>query len=113
MSSNHKAGSGSGSPNSNASSPTTSSAFADAANNRGPLPHHESTASPSNGSNALAPAILAPVPVSGATPDACGSQGSPGTENGGGSGTGTPRAMFLETLQSKSAWDALIHGSFS
>ncbi|KAF8958565.1 hypothetical protein BDZ97DRAFT_1923603 [Flammula alnicola] len=29
------------------------------------------------------------------------------------SGTTTPRAKFLQTLQSKSAWDALIHGSFS
>ncbi|TFL03440.1 hypothetical protein BDV98DRAFT_591309 [Pterulicium gracile] len=28
-------------------------------------------------------------------------------------GTGTPKAKFFETLQSKSAWDALIHGSFS
>ena len=26
---------------------------------------------------------------------------------------GTPRSKFLQTLQSKSAWDALIHGSFS
>ncbi|KAF8809848.1 hypothetical protein BYT27DRAFT_7187114 [Phlegmacium glaucopus] len=26
---------------------------------------------------------------------------------------GTPRSGFLQTLQSKSAWDALIHGSFS
>jgi len=30
-----------------------------------------------------------------------------------GSGTGTPKAKFFQTLQSKSAWDALIHGSFS
>jgi len=30
-----------------------------------------------------------------------------------GSGSGTPKAKFIETLQSKSAWDALIHGSFS
>ncbi|KAF8064283.1 hypothetical protein FPV67DRAFT_1504258 [Lyophyllum atratum] len=30
-----------------------------------------------------------------------------------GSGPGTPKAKFLETLDSKSAWDALIHGSFS
>jgi hypothetical protein len=29
------------------------------------------------------------------------------------SGKVTPRAKFLETLQGKSAWDALIHGSFS
>lgn len=29
------------------------------------------------------------------------------------SGTNTPRARFLQTLQSKSAWDALIHGSFT
>lgn len=29
------------------------------------------------------------------------------------SGSSTPRAKFLQTLQSKSAWDALIHGSFS
>jgi hypothetical protein len=29
------------------------------------------------------------------------------------SGAATPRAKFLETLGSKSAWDALIHGSFS
>ncbi|TFK62966.1 hypothetical protein BDN72DRAFT_964217 [Pluteus cervinus] len=28
-------------------------------------------------------------------------------------GRGLPRAKFLETLQSKSAWEALIHGSFS
>lgn len=28
-------------------------------------------------------------------------------------GTNTPRARFLQTLQSKSAWDALIHGSFT
>ncbi|KAG7447124.1 uncharacterized protein BT62DRAFT_930959 [Guyanagaster necrorhizus] len=29
-------------------------------------------------------------------------------------GTGTPnKAKFIETLQSKSAWDALIHGPFS
>lgn len=33
--------------------------------------------------------------------------------NGHASGRGTPRAKFLETLQGKSAWDALIHGSFS
>ena len=26
---------------------------------------------------------------------------------------GTPKAKFFETLQGKSAWDALIHGSFS
>jgi hypothetical protein len=26
---------------------------------------------------------------------------------------GTPRSKFMQTLQSKSAWDALIHGSFS
>lgn len=26
---------------------------------------------------------------------------------------GTPKAKFLQTLQGKSAWDALIHGSFS
>uniref|UniRef100_A0A8H7XLC2 Uncharacterized protein n=1 Tax=Psilocybe cubensis TaxID=181762 RepID=A0A8H7XLC2_PSICU len=35
------------------------------------------------------------------------------TEPGSPSGRGTPRAKFLQTLQSKSAWDALIHGSFS
>ncbi|TFK37540.1 hypothetical protein BDQ12DRAFT_684839 [Crucibulum laeve] len=29
------------------------------------------------------------------------------------SGSGTPRARFIETLQGKSAWDALIHGQFS
>jgi hypothetical protein len=29
------------------------------------------------------------------------------------SGLETPKAKFIETLQSKSAWDALIHGSFS
>ncbi|KAF9528792.1 hypothetical protein CPB83DRAFT_853747 [Crepidotus variabilis] len=29
------------------------------------------------------------------------------------SGRGTPRTKFLEALQSKSAWDALIHGSFT
>ncbi|KAG5649968.1 hypothetical protein H0H81_001276 [Sphagnurus paluster] len=29
------------------------------------------------------------------------------------SGAGTPKAKFLQTLDSKSAWDALIHGSFS
>lgn len=29
------------------------------------------------------------------------------------SGRGTPRAKFLETLQGKSAWDALIHGTFT
>jgi hypothetical protein len=28
-------------------------------------------------------------------------------------GNGTPKAKFIQTLQSKSAWDALIHGSFS
>lgn len=26
---------------------------------------------------------------------------------------GTPKAKFFQTLQGKSAWDALIHGSFS
>ncbi|KAF9560368.1 hypothetical protein CPC08DRAFT_477908 [Agrocybe pediades] len=31
----------------------------------------------------------------------------------GGSGSSTPKSKFLQTLQSKSAWDALIHGSFS
>jgi len=31
----------------------------------------------------------------------------------GSNGSGTPKAKFIETLQSKSAWDALIHGSFS
>ena len=29
------------------------------------------------------------------------------------SGSSTPKAKFLQTLGSKSAWDALIHGSFS
>ncbi|KAF8888447.1 hypothetical protein CPB84DRAFT_1964186 [Gymnopilus junonius] len=29
------------------------------------------------------------------------------------SGRSTPRAKFLETLEGKSAWDALIHGSFT
>jgi hypothetical protein len=28
-------------------------------------------------------------------------------------GGGTPKAKWIETLQSKRAWDALIHGSFS
>lgn len=27
--------------------------------------------------------------------------------------SGAPRAKFIQTLQGKSAWDALIHGSFS
>jgi len=30
-----------------------------------------------------------------------------------GSGSGTPKAKFFETLGSKQAWEALIHGSFS
>lgn len=38
---------------------------------------------------------------------------SNGHGNGHSSGRGTPRAKFLEALQGKSAWDALIHGSFS
>ncbi|PPQ65521.1 hypothetical protein CVT26_000478 [Gymnopilus dilepis] len=29
------------------------------------------------------------------------------------SGRSTPRAKFLQTLEGKSAWDALIHGSFT
>jgi len=28
-------------------------------------------------------------------------------------GKETPKGRFIETLSSKSAWDALIHGSFS
>ncbi|KAF9451021.1 hypothetical protein P691DRAFT_809045 [Macrolepiota fuliginosa MF-IS2] len=41
---------------------------------------------------------------------------SPDPQCQGGSGhggAGTPRAKFIQTLQGKSAWDALIHGSFS
>ncbi len=38
-------------------------------------------------------------------------------QNGHGSsscqGTSPPRAKFIQTLKGKSAWDALIHGSFS
>ncbi|CAA7262697.1 unnamed protein product [Cyclocybe aegerita] len=40
-----------------------------------------------------------------------GSEGESGSSSQ--TGAGTPRAKFLQTLQSKSAWDALIHGSFS
>lgn len=42
--------------------------------------------------NTTAPAAAASAPVSGYV---------------------TPKSKFLQTLQSKSAWDALIHGSFS
>lgn len=34
-------------------------------------------------------------------------------EKASGSGTRSPKSKFVEKLQSKSAWDALIHGSFS
>ncbi|KAG6908794.1 hypothetical protein DXG01_003241 [Tephrocybe rancida] len=38
----------------------------------------------------------------------------PSVKNATGSGSGTPKVKFLESLESKnSAWDALIHGSFS
>ncbi|KAF8153940.1 hypothetical protein B0H34DRAFT_719680 [Crassisporium funariophilum] len=35
------------------------------------------------------------------------------SDHGTHSGSSTPRSKFLQTLSSKSAWDALIHGSFS
>jgi len=41
------------------------------------------------------------------------SSSTEGAGASGGSGSGTPKAKFIETLQGKSAWDALIHGSFS
>ncbi|KAJ7590447.1 hypothetical protein C8J56DRAFT_937505 [Mycena floridula] len=50
-------------------------------------------------------------PAHGPDPDA--SQAAKANTDGSGSGSGTPKAKFLETLQSKSAWEALIHGSFS
>lgn len=56
------------------------------------------------------PAIHAPAPVAAQAgleaTEQTGERESP-------SGSGTPKAKFLQTLQSKSAWDALIHGSFS
>lgn len=41
----------------------------------------------------------------------CGSSGNGGESQG--MGGGPPRAKFIQTLKGKSAWDALIHGSFS
>ncbi|TRM63202.1 hypothetical protein BD626DRAFT_495859 [Schizophyllum amplum] len=55
--------------------------------------------------DAKVPVPTAPAPASGGVPTSAG--GTPS------SGTGTPRAKFLDTLHGKSAWDALIHGSFS
>ncbi|KAG5724709.1 hypothetical protein E4T56_gene3654 [Termitomyces sp. T112] len=37
----------------------------------------------------------------------------PPVRSASGSGCSMPRNKFMETLESKSAWDALIHGSFS
>jgi len=60
-------------------------------------------------------AVRAPKPVSVPQPDAPSAVPTPESKgySGSGSGSGTPKAKFIETLQSKSAWDALIHGSFS
>jgi len=54
------------------------------------------------------PVCHAPQPVSALQPGT-----APAAPRAPGSGSGTPKAKFLETLESKSAWDALIHGSFS
>ncbi|KAL1746621.1 hypothetical protein HDZ31DRAFT_33731 [Schizophyllum fasciatum] len=58
--------------------------------------------------------VPAPLPVMevGNTPSTAGAvpHSGDGTPS---SGAGTPRAKFLDTLHGKSAWDALIHGSFS
>lgn len=77
-----------------------------------PLSEHHSTVT--------LPTIHAPAPVQGhggivSAPTSDSAHPESGHDGGsqGGSGTGTPKAKFLETLQSKSAWDALIHGSFS
>jgi hypothetical protein len=60
-------------------------------------------------------AVRAPKPISGSQPDVVSGVPTPESKghSGSGSGSGTPKAKFIETLQSKSAWDALIHGSFS
>lgn len=58
-------------------------------------------------------AVRAPKPVSAPQPWAVPAVSTPESTGSSGSGSGTPKAKFLQTLQSKSAWDALIHGSFS
>lgn len=70
--------------------------------------------------------VESPVPVSASAPEivVTSNQSSPTSakldlaplSNGNsqpGSGTGTPKNKFIQTLEGKSAWDALIHGSFS
>ncbi|KAL1720260.1 hypothetical protein EV715DRAFT_272120 [Schizophyllum commune] len=89
---------------------------------RGPI--HDSSHPPSPGEPATPPAVdnlhaPAPVPVASASPHSALPSGGvhPAAAHAGdgspSSGAGTPRAKFLDTLQGKSAWDALIHGSFS
>ncbi|KAL1692433.1 hypothetical protein GGG16DRAFT_101807 [Schizophyllum commune] len=87
-------------------------------------PIHDSSHPPSPGEPATPPAVdnlhaPAPVPAASASPHAALPSGGvhPAAAHAGdgspSSGAGTPRAKFLDTLQGKSAWDALIHGSFS
>ncbi|KAI4294414.1 hypothetical protein K525DRAFT_274349 [Schizophyllum commune Loenen D] len=87
-------------------------------------PIHDSSHPPSPGEPATPPAVdnlhvPAPVPVASASPHSALPSGGvhPAAAHAGdgspSSGAGTPRAKFLDTLQGKSAWDALIHGSFS
>jgi len=40
-------------------------------------------------------------------------QNGRGSGSSSSNGAGTPKAKFIQTLKGKSAWDALIHGSFS
>ncbi|KAI5887940.1 uncharacterized protein SCHCODRAFT_02075621 [Schizophyllum commune H4-8] len=82
---------------------------------------HDPSHPPSPGELATLPAVdnlhaPAPVAVASASPHSVPSGGAHPAHAGDGSpssGAGTPRAKFLDTLQGKSAWDALIHGSFS
>jgi len=120
----HPHSSASGSPN---ASPPSSAAFSNPASqppspsleSMPPLPAAAMSESHDQaGGASTVPAIHAPAPVQASL----GSEvvnatyshpQSTSGEEGSDSGSGTPKAKFIETLQSKSAWDALIHGSFS
>jgi hypothetical protein len=58
-----------------------------------------------------ASALVAAAETHSPAPDAAGAMADVAQQPH--SGPGTPKAKFIETLQGKSAWDALIHGSFS
>ncbi|KAF8890774.1 hypothetical protein BD779DRAFT_1517008 [Infundibulicybe gibba] len=71
------------------------------------LSPHESSAA--KDAHSTPPPIHSPAPMLVHPPVVAVTEAKPDS----GSGSGPPKAKFIQTLQSKSAWDALIHGSFS